>query len=240
MKKIISLWSGPRNVSTALMYSFAQRADTKVIDEPLYAHYLKVTDVEHPGREEVLQAMENDGEKVVQQIILKESPSQITFIKNMAHHLVNLDESFLYRLENIFLIRDPQEMLPSLVNQIPNPTLRDTALADQAKLFQKLKDSGKTPTVIDSKELLLNPKQILTQLCRNLGIPFSEKMLSWKKGALAEDGVWAKYWYHNVHKSISFAPYRKKQEKVKEDLLPLLSECSQHYDFLYNFALKTK
>ena len=163
--KRISLWSGPRNVSTAIMYSFAQRPDTKVIDEPLYGHYLQVSGAQHPGREEVLAHMELNGDKVVAQLINTDFERPLLFIKNMAHHLLHLDSAFLPGLHNLLLIRDPKEMLPSLVNQIPQPKMIDTAYKMQWDLYRQLVDLGHSPTVIDSRELLLEPENILRQVC---------------------------------------------------------------------------
>jgi len=234
----ISLWSGPRNVSTALMYSFAQRPDTSIVDEPLYGHYLKVSGADHPGREEVMQDMNLNGPEVAQQLISVDYGSPLVFFKNMAHHLIELPEQFLSGLTNIFLVRDPKEMLPSLVNQIPHPKMLDTALEMQWKLFEKLAQDGGHPLVIDSKELLLNPTKILQAVCAQLDIPYYPQMTSWQAGARPEDGVWAKHWYHNVHKSTGFGVYTPKEVAVRTDLEELLADCSYYYQKLYQQALK--
>lgn len=234
----ICLWSGPRNVSTALMYSFAQRSDTKVIDEPLYAHYLSVSGVDHPGREEVLKHQLNDAQKVIDEVILADYKRPVLFIKNMAHHLTGLSTEFLQQLTNIFLIRDPEEMLPSLLHQIPEPVMRDTAYKHQWELFKNLRKEAGIPLILDSKELLLNPKDVLSKLCAQLSIPFDEGMLEWKAGPIPEDGVWARHWYHNVHASTGFNPYEPKQEKVPEHLELLLEECRVYYKKLHKHAIK--
>ena len=237
--KRICMWSGPRNVSTAIMYAFAQRADTRVVDEPLYAHYLRVSGAQHPGREEILATMDPDGERVVGETILGPCDYEVLFIKNMAHHLVDLDLGFLTELTNIFLIRDPFEMLPSLINQIPQPTLYDTALGTQAELLQRLFKAGQNPPILDSKELLLNPERVLNQLCDRIELPFESGMLSWPPGPRQEDGVWAKHWYHNVHKSTAFQEYRAKTAPFPEPLKPLLEECQPVYDELYSTAISS-
>ena len=234
----ISLWSGPRNVSTALMYSFAQRPDTFVVDEPLYGHYLAVSGADHPGRDEVMAHMNLNGPLVAQELIRTDYQKPLVFFKNMAHHLIKLPQEFLSGLINIFLVRDPREMLPSLVNQIPNPRMLDTALEMQWQLYEQLQAQGHQPLVIDSKELLLNPSKILSEACARLDIPYFSEMTSWNPGAREEDGIWAKHWYHNVHKSTGFATYVPKQEVVREDLLPLLQECEYYYHLLYQQALK--
>jgi len=233
----ICLWSGPRNVSTALMYAFAQRPDTRVVDEPLYAHYLRVSGRIHPGRDEVLAAQNSDGNAVVRDIILGPVDRPVLFVKQMAHHLVDLDLSFLEMVQNVFLIRDPHEMLPSLVNQIPDPDLRDTGLALQADLYQRLEELGQRPAVVDARDLLLDPTRVLEGLCITLGLAFVPEMLQWDAGGRVEDGVWAPYWYHNIHKSTGFAPYRPKIEPFPERLGPLLNECLPYYEFLMSRRL---
>lgn len=237
--KIINLISGPRNVSTALMYSFAQRNDTKVVDEPLYGHYLTITkEVYHPSQEKYLDNLESDGETAIKELILKNHGKPISFIKNMSHHIINLDTSFLDLVENVFLIRDPSQMIPSIVNQIPNPTTRDIALAQQKALFEQLESTNQKPIVIDSKQLLLDPKKILSVLCKKLSISFQDSMLNWKSGGITEDGPWAPYWYHNVHKSTGFAPYDEKNVKVEKHFEKLLEESLDYYRFLYQHAIK--
>ena len=234
--KIISLWSGPRNVSTALMYSFAQRKDTKVIDEPLYAYYLEITGAEHPGREEVLADMSSDGNKVLEDIINSTSDQNL-FLKNMAHHWIDLKDDFLDHFSNIFLIRNPVEMLPSLNKQLQSPVLRDTGLKKQVDLFKHLKSRGQTPMIIDSKRLLQNPSELLKAACESLDLPFDNNMLQWKAGARPEDGIWHKYWYHNVHKSEGFGKYQEKNEPFPDHLKPLLEECLPYYEFLLDQSL---
>lgn len=235
---IISLWSGPRNVSTALMYSFAQRNDTQVIDEPLYGHYLTKSDAVHIGQDEIIQNMNTDGHQVMQQLLSQET-KKITFLKNMAHHWIELSDDHLTKMDNIFLIRNPEEMLPSLSIQIPTPILRDTGLKQQVDLYKSLEEAGKAaPVIIESKDLLLSPDNMLSAVCQKLNIPFDKNMLSWKAGPRPEDGIWAKHWYHNVHKSTGFAPYKRKEQPFPNDLEPLLQECNIYYEFLSKKALK--
>ena len=236
----INLWSGPRNVSTALMYAFAQRRDTRVVDEPLYAHYLRVSDADHPGKEEVIGAMIADGERVVQEVILGPCDRPVLFLKQMAHHLVELDRSFLAETVNVLLIRDPVQMLPSLGQTLTNPILRDTGLATQAALYQQLLDLGQQPAVLEAKQLLLNPRRVLSQLCAQIGIAFDEAMLPWQPGARPADGVWAKYRYHNVHTSTGFDQYRAKHEPFPPRLLRLLAECKPHYALLAEKAIRAE
>ncbi|MGI9202796.1 MAG: sulfotransferase family protein [Woeseiaceae bacterium] len=234
----ICLWSGPRNVSTALMYSFAQRSDTRVVDEPLYGHFLKVTGTVHPGRDEVLDTVNCDGNAVMQELLHDEDGDfDILFMKQMAHHLVEIDRAFLEKTENIFLIRDPREMLPSLTIQLPQATVADTGLKKQWRLFESLKAAGQEPAIIDSKELLLDPAGVLGQLCEALQIRYTKDMLKWPTGARSEDGIWAKHWYHAVHQSNGFAPYVAKSG-FPAHLDTLLAECNPWYEKLFEFAIR--
>ena len=148
---IINLWSGPRNISTALMYSFANREDTKVIDEPFYAHYLRLTGLDHPGREEVLNSQNDNQNDVIKNVINKGYSKEIIFIKNMAHHSEGLNLTFTKEMKNIFLLREPEQMITSFIKQIPNPTLQDVAYKYQFELLQSNLEDGNTPIVVDSK-----------------------------------------------------------------------------------------
>ena len=233
----LSVWSGPRNVSTALMYSFRGRPDTSVVDEPLYGHYLKATGADHPGAREVTEAMDNDGERVVREVILGSYDTPIVFFKNMAHHLAGLDRGFLAEITNVLLTRDPREMLPSLAEQLPSPTLRDTGLAEQVEILESAVGSGHRPIVLEARELLLDPADILEQTCDRLGIPFDESMLRWPAGPKPEDGIWARHWYRNVHASTGFGEYRSKTGPFPEELEPLLRECLPLYEELRRHAI---
>ncbi len=234
MTKRICIWSGPRNISTALMYSFAQRSDTTVLDEPLYAHYLSSTNAHeyHPGAEEVIADQENDGQKVIEEVIFGDYDTPVVFFKHMTHHLVDLDWSFMKDTINVILTRDPNDMLRSIVHQIPNPTMRDVGYAAHLELMEYLKGIGQSPMVIDSKEVLMNPRQKLIEICERFDIPFEENMLSWEAGARPEDGIWAKHWYHNVHKSTSFQPYKAKTGPFPEEIRGLLEESEECYSKL--------
>jgi hypothetical protein len=234
----LQLWSGPRNVSTALMYSFAQRADTRVVDEPLYAHYLRVSGAQHPGRDDVLRSQSDDVARVVREVILGACDRPVLFVKQMAHHLIELDHGFLRQTANVLLVRDPREMLPSLVQQIPEPTLRDAAYAMQAELYDELRRIGQDPVVLDAREVLLDPRSVLGELCARIGLPFDAAMLHWKPGARSEDGVWAQHWYQGVHLSTGFQPYHAKQGPFPRKLKPLLDQCRPFYERLQALAIK--
>jgi hypothetical protein len=220
------------------MYSFAQRADTLVVDEPLYGHYLRVSGAEHPGRDEVLAAMETDGEKVVRDVVLGPCERPVLFMKQMAHHLMDLDRTFLRGVRNVLLIRDPRDVLLSLVRQLPRPTVRDTGIAVQAGLYDELSDAGTAPPVLDARELLRNPEYVLRTLLGKLGLGFDPAMLVWQAGPRPEDGVWAPHWYRNVHRSTGFGPYRDKTESVPAGLAGVLEECRPHYERLMARAIR--
>lgn len=219
------------------MYSFRQRSDTVVLDEPLYGHYLKRTRAPHPALDDVLAQLEQSGERIVRETLLGPFPKPVAIFKNMAHHLSGLERSFLNELDNVLLIRDPEEMLPSLTEQLPEPTLRDTGLAEQVELLEHTLNTGKTPVVIDAKRLLLDPEMVLRRLCGALELPFETAMLAWPAGPKPEDGVWAPYWYKNVHASSGFAAYAPKTEPFPEHLRPLLTVCDPLYDKLLTYAL---
>ena len=236
----ICMWSGPRTISTALMYSFAQRADTTVVDEPLYAHYLRVTPagLYHPGADEVLATMEQDGDTVVRDVIFGDYPTPYVFFKQMTHHLVDLDTSFLDRTVNVILTRDPADMLRSYAAVVDTPSLEDTGYPQNAALYDDLLDRGQHPVVIDSTLTLHDPESVLRQLCDRIGIPFDPAMLRWEPGPRPEDGIWAKHWYASVHQSSGFGPARRHSAPMPGHLVDLLAECRPHYRKLAAVALR--
>jgi hypothetical protein len=221
------------------MYSFAQRSDTRVVDEPLYGHFLRVSGTLHPGRDEVLATVNCDGDAVMYELLDPESDAgkDILFMKQMAHHLVDVDRNFMQQTQNIFLVRDPQQMLPSLTIQMPDAKLADTGLETQWRLYCDLRDLGQQPAILDSRELLLDPAVVLEKLCEHLEIPFAKDMLSWPAGPRPEDGIWAPHWYHALHKSTGFSPYVEKTDFPAE-LGPLLAECKPWYDHLFEHAIR--
>lgn len=232
----IAMWSGPRNVSTAFMRSWENRPDTFVCDEPFYAHYLSVRDVDHPGRDEVLAHHEPDWKKVVAQLTgpIPQGKS-IYYQKHMAHHLLpEMDRDWFPLLTHCFLIRNPADMLRSLNVVLDEFTIYDTGLPQQVELFQFVQDQfGIIPPVIDSQDLLTNPREILMILCERLNIPFTEKMLSWPVGSRDSDGVWAKHWYHSVEKSTHFSAYKPKDGPLPDHLAELYQTSMTHYQQLY-------
>jgi hypothetical protein len=237
----INSWSGPRNVSTALMRSFGQRSDTQVVDEPLYGPYLAKTGAPHPALEELLEVLETDTRKIVDEVILAPSDRPVLFMKQMVHHLTpELDTGFLARCANILLVRDPAEVIASLVNQLPEPTMRDVGIERQALLFEELFALGQEPPVIDSRQLLLDPEHVLRELCGRLDLTWDPAMLSWPAGPRPEDGPWAPHWYENVWRSTGFAPYEAKSTEVPEHCAELLERCRAHYEVLSSHAIRAR
>lgn len=219
-----------------MMRAWGNRADTFVCDEPLYAHYLKETGLNHPGRDEVLAAHDSDWRRVVD-VLLGPVPGDkpIFYQKHMAHHLLpDIERNWLAGLRHAFLIRDPREMLLSLEKHWPNPTLADTGLPQQVELLNWVRQrTGRTPPVMDARDVLQNPRALLTALCAALGVPFDEAMLRWPPGRRQTDGVWAQHWYAAVERSTGFEPYRPRAESLPAALEPLLAECQPYYDELY-------
>lgn len=236
----INLWSSPRNISTALMYAFAERPDTVVFDEPLYAHYLRHTQTlaQHPAREAILATMENDGEKVVRELILGPHNRPVALFKQMTHHLIHLDLAFLGQTQNVLLIRNPKAIIASYARVIPNPTIEDVGIRQQTELLQRLQTLGTLHAVVDTEDLLKNPEGMLRALCDRLNIPFFPGMLHWPAGPRSEDGIWAPHWYEQVHKSTGFQPYRHRTYNLSPDLEHLAESCAPYYQQLYHHALR--
>jgi len=223
--------SGPRNISTAMMYSFRSRADTTVFDEPLYGHYLRVTGIDHPGRVDSMASMPVDGAEAIRTLILGPYPTPIVFLKNMGHHIagLDLDLSFLDYVTNFFLIREPSEVITSLIKNLPDTTPEMTGLPQQAELLDHLVARGHEPIVVGSRQILEDPEGQLRKLCGRLGIAWDPAMLSWPAGPKPEDGTWARYWYQRLHESTGFEPYRPKGDAVPAYLAGVLAACEPAY-----------
>ena len=231
----IAMWSGPRNISSALMRAWGNRPDTVVCDEPLYGHYLHSTKFNHPGAQEVIASQPTDWREVVAWLTGPIPDQQTVFYqKHMAHHLLpNIELGWLDQVVNCFLIRTPQEMLTSLLEILPNPSLSDTGLPQQVEIFHHVRQRlGGTPPVLDSRDVLENPRQMLNAFCDLIKVPFLESMLQWSSGRRDTDGVWAQHWYGNVEKSTGFGVYRPKDKKVPARFRTLLESCEPLYQEL--------
>jgi Sulfotransferase domain len=227
----IAMWSGPRTVSTALMRSFGNRPDTVVVDEPLYAFYLDRTGIDHPGRAEIIASMPTDWRTVLAGLTHDPLPdgTQVYYQKHMTHHLLaEIDRAALAGLKHAFLIRDPRRLLASYARVRSAPTLADLGIVQQAEIFTAFGGP-----VIDSADILRDPRAALEALCDALGIAFDPAMLSWPAGPQPYDGVWSHYWYGSVLRSTGFAPY---DESWAVDLPPeledLAASCQPYYEQL--------
>ena len=247
MQRRIAMWSGPRNISTAMMRAWENRVDCFVCDEPLYSHYLKVTGLAHPGAAEVIAHHESDWREVVKWLTAPENNSDsapdsvsIFYQKHMAHHLLDeIDRGWLDEVTNCFLIREPREMLLSLIKVIPEQTLADTGLSQQVEIFEQVRrTTGQTPPVLDARDVLNNPRKLLGLLCDAVGVPFDEAMLSWPQGTRETDGIWAKHWYASVEQSTGFKPYTPKDDPLPKNLIPLYDACLPNYELLYEQRLR--
>jgi hypothetical protein len=232
----IAVWSGPRNISTAMMRAWGNRPDTFVCDEPLYAHYLMKTRAPHPGIDEVIAHHETDWREVVQWLTGDVPQGKAIFYqKHMTHHLLpEIDRGWMRRLDHVFLIREPREVITSLALVTPNPSLEDTGYAQQDEIYRWVAEhAGKGPPVVDSRDVLENPRRILTLLCDALNVDFTESMLSWPPGPRETDGIWAKYWYEAVWHTTSFQPYKPKNRPVPEPLRCVLDHAETLYRRLH-------
>jgi hypothetical protein len=231
----IAMWSGPRNISTALMRAWENRPDTAVIDEPFYACYLAATGSEHPGRDEVLASQPTDWQ-VVTAGLLGDPPGgrPVFYQKHMTHHMLPaFGRDWLDAVTNCFLVRSPAEVVASYAETRRAPTLDDLGFRQQAEIFDRVADRlGDAPPVIDARDVLRDPAGALTALCAAVGIPFDARMLSWPPGSRATDGAWAKHWYASVERSTGFNPLRASRKPVPPELAPLVAAAQPIYERL--------
>jgi hypothetical protein len=223
------MWSGPRNLSTALLRSFGARADTVVVDEPLYAHYLAVTGLDHPGRDAVLASQPTDWQTVAAQLTGPlPAGRSVHYQKHMTHHLLpDVGRDWIGQLANAYLIRDPALVVASYAKVRHRPSLAELGYVQQAELFGRYGGP-----VVDAVDLLRDPPGVLERLCVALGVPFDPAMLSWPPGRRDTDGVWAPYWYAEVERSTGFGPYTEKKRDIPEHLRSLVEEARPYYEAL--------
>jgi sulfotransferase family protein len=224
------MWSGPRNISTAMMRSWGARADCVVVDEPFYAFYLAQTGLDHPGRDEIVLSQPTEWATVAHQLTSDplHDGAGVYYQKHMTHHLLpDIDRSRLAGLRHAFLIRDPAEVLTSYAKVRAEPTLEDLGLPQQVELYERFGGP-----VVDARDVVTDPAAILRALCAAIGVPYDPAMLSWPAGPQVCDGVWAPHWYDRVWRSTGFSPYRPPDEDVPTHLQPLLDRCRPYYDAL--------
>ncbi|QYX57007.1 HAD family hydrolase [Roseovarius sp. SCSIO 43702] len=234
----IAMWSGPRNLSTAMMYSFGARGDCAVVDEPFYAAYLALTGLEHPMRDEVMASQPQDPEDVITSLTGSLPEGRIQYQKHMSQHMVEgVRRDWIGKVRNVFLIRHPARVIASYAAKRENPTLDDIGFRQQAELFDEAAALGDTPVVVDSHDIREAPEPMLRRLCDEIGIRFDPAMLSWPKGGHPADGVWAAHWYGAVHRSTGFAGPEGPLPRVDGPLRAVMEAAMPCYERLKARAL---
>jgi len=239
----IAMWSGPRNISTAMMRSFENRPDCAVVDEPFYAAYLAETGLVHPMLDDVLASQSQDW-RVVADSLVGEAPggAPVFYQKHMTHHMLpDFGLEWSAACTNAFLIRDPAQVLASYVQKRAEVTLGDIGVVRQRELFEREADRlGHAPVVVEGADVLADPAAVLSALCAALGIPFRPEMLAWPAGSRASDGVWAPAWYSAVEASTGFAAPEKRSPPVLDDHLRRLADLARpHYEALARHKIGT-
>ncbi len=232
----IAMWSGPRNISTAMMRSFGNRADCAVIDEPFYGYYLDKTGIDHPMRREVLETMPHDWRPVAEALCGPVPGGKpVYYQKHMTQHMLDdMDWSWLDRVTNCFLIRDPDAVVASFAEKRAMPAEEELGFERQRRLFDFVRErTGRAPLVVDSADILNDPETVLSALCKTVGIPFDRAMLSWPAGKRQEDGVWGAHWYKSVEASTGFKPAEPRTIVVPDHLQAFAKRGREIYDYLY-------
>ncbi len=239
----IAMWSGPRNISTAMMRAFENRADATVIDEPFYAAYLAITGELHPMRDEVLASQPRDWRRVAEALTGPVPGGAAVFYqKHMTHHMVGaVGLDWMAACRNVFLIRDPQAVVASYAKRRETVSLHAIGFERQAELFDReAQRLGRPPIVIDAADVLADPRGLLGALCAELGIAFSGRMLSWPAGKRATDGVWAPAWYDQVERSTGFqSPAARATPNLTDDQQRIADAAQPYYDRLARWRLKS-
>lgn len=237
----IAMWSGPRNISTAMMRAWENRADCSVWDEPLYGHYLHKTGISHPGTDEIIADQGIDWQAIAKRCT-GDAPDRkpVFYQKHMTLHLLpEMGRDWMSALTNCFLIREPERVIASYAAVRSEATLDDIGFVQQAELFDFVANmTGEIPVVIDSREFLLQPEAMLRALCARLGVDFDDNMLSWPKGPRDSDGVWAKHWYDSVWNSSGFANPVEKPLSLKPHEKIIAKQAATYYEALYQYRLQ--
>lgn len=240
MTRRIAMWSGPRNISTAMMRAWENRSDCVVWDEPLYGHYLHKTGIKHPGADEVITSQGTDWQDIVKKCSTSSPDNKpIFYQKHMTLHLLpEINQGWLSSLQNCFLIREPERVIASYAAVRKDVTIEDIGFIQQAELFDYItQTTGETPLVIDSRDFLQQPEAMMRKICVKLDVSFDINMLKWPKGKRASDGVWAKYWYDSVWNSTGFAPYQEKPLKLKDREWSIAEQSRPYYEKLHDHKL---
>jgi hypothetical protein len=236
----IAMWSGPRNISTAMMYSFGNRPDCFAWDEPFYAFALRTHGNDHPMRDEIIAAYDSDWESLVAACLAPPPEGKRVFYqKHMTHHMLKgFDRFWICKLTNAFLIRRPERVLASYTKKWSDVTLRDIGFVEQAEIFDLVSDHlGRAPAVADADDVLEDPQGVLTRLCEACSIPFDDHMLSWPKGPKSFDGLWAPHWYNAVWESTGFTRPQKHDVELNSVLSKIADEAQPYYERLRRYKL---
>ena len=221
------------------MYCLGNHPEISVVDEPLYAHYLthQETNAAHPGKAEILASQVADGAMVVQQMLETDYGTPLVVFKQMTHHLIEIDTTFLNEMINVLLIRDPRAILASFSKVVSGVVAEDIGVPQQYDLYHQLEAKGQKVYIVDARKLLENPTMVIMELCDQWGVTFTPSMLTWPAGAREEDGVWAKHWYTNVHKSTGFLPFTPKEYILSPELECIARKCTPLYQEMLAMAL---
>ncbi|MDD7969668.1 HAD family hydrolase [Roseinatronobacter sp. HJB301] len=236
------MWSGPRNLSTAMMYSFAARGDCAVWDEPFYAAYLQATGLAHPMHAEIMAASEQDAARVAHDLAHSDADGQpVFFQKHMCQHMISgMPRDWMAGVTHAFLIRHPSRVLASFSAKYAAVGLDDIGFVQQAELFDQVAQStGAAPVVIDSADIRAAPDAMLQALCAALGIAFTDRMLTWQPGPKPFDGVWAPVWYGAVHRSSGFAGREGPLPELEAGYARIRDAALPHYERLAQYRLTT-
>ena len=231
---IVSCWSGPRNISTALMRSWSSRKDTFVTDEPFYAYYLKETKLKHPLYKEIIHKYSSNYDEVVNYLINKiPRGKKIWYQKHMAHHIFDFNNiEWINNCENCILLRDPKEVISSYSQKNKLNSVEELGYPQQYEIIKYLKKINRSYIVIDSSELLKNPEKVLSDWCKNINIKFDKSMLRWQRGNYVSDGIWWKSWYDNVINTTRFQKYEKKDINIENKYDSIYNESMKYYSYL--------
>ena len=237
----IAFWTGPRNVSTALLRAWGSRPDTVVVDEPFYAHYLHETGFDHPARDGILASQPVAAQGVIDGLFAPLPAGRtIHYQKQMTHHLLpSVPRDWLDRVRHGLLIRDPAEVIASYTKIIDVPTPEGLGYPQATEIYERVVEStGSPPPVVDARDLLSDPPGMLAKLCDALGVPYDERMLTWEPGPRDTDGVWAPHWYANVEKTTGFQPYTPREVSVPDEFAGVHAACDEHYRRLHEVRIQ--
>ena len=231
---IVACWSGPRNISTALMRSWSSRKDTYVTDEPFYAYYLKETKINHPMHEEIINRYLSDYDEIVYHLT-NDVPNKknIWYQKHMAHHLIDLSRiDWIKKCQNCILLRHPKDVISSYTAKNKLSCVTELGYPQQFEIVKFLKESNQSFKIINSEDLLKNPPKVLFDWCTSIGIKFNESMLNWEKGSHPNDGIWWKHWYNNVIETTGFQKSKKKDIMIENKYDSIYNDSMKYYNYL--------